>query len=154
MKVKVPRRPASADLVHIIRNQQQHKYESVIRIVLRFGAGRLATTRKLHMTAQTDRKRQTKFSRLLSLLLLVALVLEWVERSGYERLFSERDCLLAKIANQVKGHSERYDILEKEQAQITHVPHPVNPRRGDNRAGGSYQHSTGRKEHDSRDKVS
>jgi hypothetical protein len=39
-----------------------------------------------------------------------------------------KDCLLAEIADEVKGHSEGDEILEKEQTQITHVPHPVNPR--------------------------
>lgn len=60
----------------------------------------------------------------------------------------ENDSFLAEIADQVKGYSEGYDILEQKQAQITHVPHSVNPWYGNNRAGGSYDHSAGRKEHD------
>ena len=43
----------------------------------------------------------------------------------------------AEVANQIKRYSERYDILEKEQAQKTHVPHTVNSRNGNNRTGGS-----------------
>jgi hypothetical protein len=58
------------------------------------------------------------------------------------------------MADQVKGHSEGYDILEKEQAQKTHVPHPVNPRYGNNRTRGRYNHSAGCKEHDRCDEPS
>ena len=56
--------------------------------------------------------------------------------------------LSAEVADQVKAYSERYDILEKEQAQKTHVPHMVNSRNGNNRTGGSYDHSAGYKEHE------
>jgi hypothetical protein len=56
-----------------------------------------------------------------------------------------KDSFLAEIADQVKGDAEGYDILEKKQAQETHVSHPVN---GDNRAWGGYEHSAGCKEHD------
>jgi hypothetical protein len=31
------------------------------------------------------------------------------------------------MADQVKGHPEAYGVLDKEQAQITHVSDPVNP---------------------------
>ena len=65
-----------------------------------------------------------------------------------------KDSLLAEIADQVKGHSEGYDILEKEQAQKAHISHPVNPRYGNNRAGGCHEHSTGCKEHDRCDEPS
>ena len=58
------------------------------------------------------------------------------------------DSLLAEIADQVKGHPEGYDILEKEQAQKTHVPHVPYPVNGNNRAWGGYYHSAGYKEHD------
>jgi hypothetical protein len=65
-----------------------------------------------------------------------------------------KDRFLAEIAAQIKRYAEGYDILEKEETQITHVPHPVNPRYGNNRAGGSYDHSAGCKEHDRRDERS
>ncbi len=65
-----------------------------------------------------------------------------------------KDRFLAEIAAQVKRYPEGYDILEEEATQITHVPHPVNPRYGNNRAGGSYDHSAGCKEHDRRDERS
>jgi hypothetical protein len=42
---------------------------------------------------------------------------------------------LAEVADQVKGHSQRYYILEKEQAKKAHVPHTVNPGHGNNRTG-------------------
>jgi len=59
-----------------------------------------------------------------------------------------KDSFFAEIADQVKGYPERYDILEKEQAQKAQVPHTVNPGNGNNRAGGSYDHSAGYKEHE------
>jgi hypothetical protein len=65
-----------------------------------------------------------------------------------------RDRFLAEIPDQVKRDPGGNDILEKEETQITDVPHPVNPRYGNNRAGGSYDHSTGCKEHDRRDERS
>ena len=52
-----------------------------------------------------------------------------------------------EVADQVKGYPERYDILEKEQAQKAHVPHTVNPGNGNNRTRGSDDHSAGYKEH-------
>ena len=58
---------------------------------------------------------------------------------------------MAEVADQVKGYSERYDILEKEQAQKAHVPHTVNPGNGNNRTGGSDDHSAGYKEHECHD---
>ena len=58
------------------------------------------------------------------------------------------DSLFAEIADQINGYSERYDILEKEQAQKAHVPHTVNPGNGNNRTGGSDDHSAGYKEHE------
>src|SRR5260370_29110296 len=57
----------------------------------------------------------------------------------------------AEVADQVKACSERYDILEKEQAQKAHVPHVVNSRNGNNRTRGSYDHSAGCKEHECSD---
>jgi hypothetical protein len=57
----------------------------------------------------------------------------------------------AKVADQVRACSERYDVLEKEQAQKTHVPHVVNSRNGNNRTGVSYDHRAGCKEHECSD---
>ncbi len=63
-------------------------------------------------------------------------------------LIFRKDGFSAEVADQVKAYSERYDILEKEQAQKAHVPHMVNSRNGNNRTGGSYDHSAGYKEHE------
>jgi hypothetical protein len=65
-----------------------------------------------------------------------------------------KDRLLAKIAGQVKAHSEGYDVLEKEQAQKAHVLHPVNPGYGNNRAGSAHDHGAGCKEDDDPDEPS
>ena len=65
-----------------------------------------------------------------------------------------KDCLLAKIADQIKRNSEGYDILEKEQTQKAHVSHPVNLRYGNNRAGGSHDHGAGCEEDDNPDEPS
>ena len=58
------------------------------------------------------------------------------------------DSLFAEIADQINGYSERYDILEKEQAQKAHVPHTVDPGNGNNRTRGSDDHSAGYEEHE------
>ena len=55
------------------------------------------------------------------------------------------DSLFAEIADQVKGCTQGYDILEKEQAQKTHVAYSIDRNNG---AGGSNYHRTGNKEHD------
>src|SRR4029453_15466757 len=44
-----------------------------------------------------------------------------------------KDGFFSEVADQVKGHSQRYYILEKEQAKKAHVPHNVNPGHGNNR---------------------
>ena len=50
---------------------------------------------------------------------------------------------IAEVPDQVKGYSERYEILKKEQAQETHVTHVVNSGNGNNLTGGGYDHSAG-----------
>ena len=55
---------------------------------------------------------------------------------------------LAEIADQGEGHAEGYDVLEKKQAQETHVPHVPYALDGNNCVWGGYDHSTGCKEHD------
>src|ERR1043166_342027 len=47
----------------------------------------------------------------------------------------------AEIADEVERHAERYDVLEKEQAQKTHVPHVGDALNGNNGARRSYDHS-------------
>ena len=64
--------------------------------------------------------------------------------SGCQLLFSEKDRLPPKIADQVEGYPEGYDILEEKQDQKAHVSHPVIR---NNRARGGYDHSAGCKEH-------
>ena len=56
----------------------------------------------------------------------------------------EEDRLVAEITDQVERHSERDDILEEKQAQITHIPYAVN---GNGRAGGRKKHRAGGEEH-------
>src|SRR5216684_4042028 len=77
--------------------------------------------------------------------------LEGVRSSLLLTLIFRKNGFSAEVADQVKACSERYDILEKEQAQIAHEPHMVNSRNGNNRAGGSYDHSAGYKEHECSD---
>src|SRR5258708_1590163 len=68
------------------------------------------------------------------------------------RLFAlvlAEDGFAAEIADQVKTCSKGYNILEKEEAQETHVPHPVN---GNSCTGGRYHHGAGYQEHERSDK--
>src|SRR5689334_5757377 len=81
----------------------------------------------------------------------------WPEKRGSERftlsfvwrlgLVFKNDRPVAEIADQIERYPERYDVLEKKQAQKTHVPHVPDSVNGDNRARGSYNHSAGYKEH-------
>ena len=59
-----------------------------------------------------------------------------------------KDGFLAEVADQVNGCSERDYVLEKKQVQEAHVFHTVNPGNGNDRSGGSDDHSAGYKEHE------
>ena len=63
-------------------------------------------------------------------------------------LVFRKDSSPAEIANKVERHPKRYDILEKEQAHKTQIPHVLYSGNSNDRARGTYNHGAGYEEHE------